>query len=42
MLAVLLIVLNKVKIEKKLAHFHKNHYFCHDNFVSTKLNHLIL
>ena len=42
MLVALMIILNKVKNAKKLAHFQEKHYFCHDNFVSTKANHLIL
>ena len=40
MLTAFVIILNKVKNAKKLAHFQEKHYFCHDNFVSTKLNHL--
>ena len=40
-LAVLLIILNKVKNDKKLVHFQEKHYFCNDNFVSTKLTILI-
>lgn len=39
-LTVLLIILNKVKNDKKLVYLQEKHYFCNDNFVSTKLNHL--
>ena len=42
MLAALMIILNKVKNAKKLVYFQEKHYFCHDNFVSTKTNQLIL
>ena len=42
MLAALTIILNKVKNAKKLVYFQEKHYFCHDKFVSTKTNHLIL
>ena len=42
MLTAFVIILNKVKNAKKLVYFQEKHYFCHDNFVSTKLNHLIL
>ena len=36
-LAALMIILNKVKNAKKLVYFQEKHYFCVDNFVSTKL-----
>ena len=42
MLTTLMIILNKVKNAKKLVYFQEKHYFCHDNFVSTKTNQLIL
>jgi len=42
MFTVLMIILNKVKNEKKLVHFQEKHYFCDNNFVSTKLTILII